>query len=44
MNTDKVIEQCVKVIESFKEADPYTGEVFNTDVNDILNKCIEALE
>ena len=41
---NEVIERCAKVVESFKEADPYTGEVFTSDVNDILNECIEAIK
>lgn len=43
-SNNEVIENCVKVVESFKEADPYTGEVFTSDVNDILNECIEAIK
>jgi thymidylate synthase ThyX len=38
-----MIELCVKVVESFKQADPYTGEEFNTETNTILRECIEEL-
>lgn len=41
---NEVIEKCIKEIKSFKQADPYTGEVFISDVNDILNECIEAIK
>ena len=44
VHDNEVIERCAKVVESFKEADPYTGEVFTSDVNDILNECIEAIK
>lgn len=41
---NEVIEQCVKIVESFKEADPYTGEIFTSNTNVILNECIEAIK
>lgn len=44
VHDNEVIEQCVKVVESFKEADPYTGEIFTSNTNDILNECIEAIK
>lgn len=41
---DEVIEMCAKVVASFKQADPYTGKVLDTDINNLLNECIGAIQ
>lgn len=44
VHDNEMIERCVKIVESFKEADPYTGEIFTSNTNVILNECIEAIK